>query len=504
MVLLGCSGNPNFGDDTTGDDSGMGSDSTNPTNDGSMPGDEQPVMVTGALATGITVTDLTVLQAVEVKVVSSGAMATKNAPLVAGRRGLVRAFFSLGSGWSPRKITGILTLHTAGTDHVFSAQMTPTAASSDGNFNSTFNFNADESAFGTDTTFLVQLYDQAASGTGPSSAQYPTSGTPASLGVTTTGGVKISVFPINFTGGGGSTPATGAIDMSAYQNVVLSMYPTTGVTLTLESPINYSGSVPQANGSNWSELLNTMIQKRSGDPSVDVYYYGAFAPTATFAQFCSSGCVAGLSSIPNSPSDSGQKASIGLVYGGDAASQQATGQTMTHEVGHGHGRSHAPTTYSIMGCSTPSGIDPSYPYTNGGIGVWGWDITGASSKDPTQNYDIMGYCAFDWISDYTYSALASWVATDNGADMILPSTPTRYRQIMVAADGTLTVGDAFPVYGIPSGANRKVTYQAGGVTRTVDGFFYPYDHLPGGYILAPEVMPFTSVQVLGYAKPASH
>lgn len=237
---------------------------------------------------------------------------------------------------------------------------------------------------------------------------------------------------------------------------------------------------------------------------MNVYYYAAFAPTSDFNSFCGGGCVAGLSSVPNSPSDVGQKASIGLVYGGTTQYQRASGQTMGHEVGHGHGRTHAPTSYSVMGCSTPGGLDPSYPYPTGAIGVWGWDIYNWIPMDPTQYFDMMGYCSSDWISDYTYGALASWVAADNGADMVLPSKPTTYRQLLVQRDGTLKVGNAFPVYGVLSGTKRQVTYESGGATHTVDGYFYPYDHIAGGYVLAPEPAQFTSVRVAGFAAVALH
>jgi hypothetical protein len=503
LVVVGCSGSPNnFGDDSNGD-SGSGPDGSMNNGDGGPGTDTGTQPPSGGLAQNISVTGVTVLQGVEVQVVTNGKAASPNAPIVAGRQGLVRAFATLGSGFSGDKITALLTLHTGGMDHLFTAALTPKVSSTDADFTSTFNFTVDAGSFGTDTTFLVQLFDDASMDNSNTAAQYPTSGTATSLGVTQTGGVTINVYPINFTNGEGSSPAVDALDISAYQAAVMGYYPATSITVSVQPTLNYAGSVPQATGSGWTQLLNTMLQKRAGDPTVDVYYYGAFAPTADFDSYCGGGCIAGLSSIPSSPSNVTQKASIGLVYGGTAEYQQATGQTMGHEVGHGHGRSHADTTSAVMGCTTPSGIDPSFPYADGSIGVWGWDINASTSHNPSNTYDLMGYCANVWVSDYTYSALASWVATDNGADMALPQTPTQYRQIMVAGDGTLTVGNAFPVYGVVSGTKRSVSYVVNGATRTVDGYYFPYDHLPGGYILAPEVAPsFTAVQVAGYPKAA--
>ncbi len=500
VALASCSGNDNTwgggGDDsgtTPGDDSG-----TTPVDDSGAPlpgkdGSTPPPPANAPLATGLSVTGLVVDQAVEVNVVKNGAMATKNAPVVAGRPGVVRVFVTPTATFS-HALTGVLTLHTAGQDHTFNASLTPASASTDASYWSTFNFNVDAASFGTDTTFLVQIKDPTGTGTGDSSAQFPNSGTPASLGVQTSGTVKIYVFPIHFTSGGG-TPATGASDINAYQALVQSMYPASSVQLTVQPTMSYSGAIPTANGSNWSSLLNAMTQKRAGDSSPDVYYYGAFAPSSSFQTFCGGGCVAGLSNVPSSPSDYSQKASIGLVYGGDSQSQQATGQTMAHEVGHGHGREHSPTNYNVQGCSQPSGVDPSYPYANGAIGVWGYDTAGAGPVDPTKYYDIMGYCENDWISDYTYKALFNWIAADNGADMIVSKTPVTYRMITVEPDGSLTMGDAFPVYGPVSGQPRTVSFDDNGTMRRATGWFTPYDHVQGGTILVEEPPHFDAIRV---------
>ncbi len=495
---LACSGNSNFGDDTTADTGTTGDGGTDgtTTNDTGTP----PPPTNAPLATGLSITNISVLQGVETTIVKNGSPAAPNAPVVANRMGVVRVFVTPGSTFTPHAITGVLTLHTSGQDHTFTASLNPKVASSDGAFTSTFNFNVDAASLGTDTTFLVQLKDPTGTGTGDTSAQYPKTGTPTALGAKLSGVVKINVFPIHFTSGGG-TPATAPSDILAYKDIVMGIYPVSDVQITVESPISYSGSIPSADGSiGWSSLLNYMIQKRAADPTPDVYYYGAFAPTSSFASYCGGGCVAGLSSLPSSPSNYSQKASIGLVYNGGAGEGQATGQTMAHEVGHGHGRSHAPTSYNVQGCSQPSGVDPSYPYTDGAIGVWGYNITSGSPMDPSQYYDIMGYCAYDWISDYTFTALFDWVAADNGNDMYIPKTPVTYRMIVVAGDGSLTLGDAFPVYGPVDGTPRTVTYDDNGTKRTVTGYYYPYDHVPGGYILAPEPAHFTSLRVTEYSK----
>jgi len=496
-LFVACASSTNFGDDTT--DSGTpGDDGGTPGDDGTAPDPDagNPPPSNAPLATGITVSGVTLNQGVEVNVVKNGAPATKNAPLIAGRPGLLRVFVTPSSAFS-HALTGELTLTTGGTPKTFTSSLTPTTTSSDASMGSTFNFNVDAASLATDTTFLVKIKDPQGSGSGSNTAQYPTSGTATSLGVKNAGSVKINVYPIKFSSGGG-TPATGAIDIGAYQKIVMGLYPAANVTLSVQSTLTYTGSIPDAYDQSgaWEYLLSYLQKKRAADPSPDVYYYGAFAPSSSFASFCGSGCIAGLSGIPSGPTNYSQKASIGLAYGGNSFDQQSTAQTMAHEVGHGHGREHSPTTQSVQYCSTPSGTDPSYPYAHGGIGVWGWDIINQKAKDPSQFFDIMGYCESDWISDYTYGKLYSWIAADNGFDMVTGDAVT-YRQIFVKADGTLEVGDAFPVYGPMSGEQHTVTFDDG---HSATGFYFPYDHVGGGYVLVPEPAHFTSLQVKDFSK----
>jgi len=109
---------------------------------------------------------------------------------------------------------------------------------------------------------------------------------------------------------------------------------------------------------------------------------------------------------------------------------------------------------------------------------------------------MMGYCESDWISDYTFNALYKWIATDNGFDMVA-GTPVTYRQIFVKADGTLTMGYAFPVYGPMDGQQHTVTFDDG---HSATGYFFPYDHIGGGYIMVPEPSHFGSLKVPDFSK----
>jgi hypothetical protein len=77
---------------------------------------------------------------------------------------------------------------------------------------------------------------------------------------------------------------------------------------------------------------------------------------------------------------------------------------VTHELGHNFGRSHAP-------CGNPSAPDPSYPYANASIGVYGIDLGDMTLKSPSVYADVMSYCSPDWISDYTYTGVLAFRGT---------------------------------------------------------------------------------------------
>lgn len=67
----------------------------------------------------------------------------------------------------------------------------------------------------------------------------------------------------------------------------------------------------------------------------------------------------------------------------------------THELGHNMNLSHAP-------CGGAGGPDPSFPYSDGSSGVWGYNFERSRLVDPKQFKDVMGYCSPDWISDYHF------------------------------------------------------------------------------------------------------
>lgn len=111
-----------------------------------------------------------------------------------------------------------------------------------------------------------------------------------------------------------------------------------------------------------------------------------------------------------------------------------------HEVGHTMNLYHAP-------CGGAGGPDPAYPYGDGSIGVWGYDIAGGRLLDPGLYRDVMGYC-FEhiWISDYQFDrAMTHRLSGDGGInhDAETAASPGPGRGEMLVVWGAVREGRLF-------------------------------------------------------------
>ncbi|MYA33508.1 MAG: hypothetical protein F4Y33_07560, partial [Gemmatimonadales bacterium] len=81
---------------------------------------------------------------------------------------------------------------------------------------------------------------------------------------------------------------------------------------------------------------------------------------------------------------------------------------VAHELGHTFSLAHAP-------CGNPLGVDPTYPYSDGSIGAWGYDAR-SDALVPPDTPELMGYCGSQWISDYHFrKAMGHRLTTESGA-----------------------------------------------------------------------------------------
>lgn len=451
-----------------------------------------------SLAGGVTISEIAVYQAVKVPIVKDGARVTKrNAGLAAGRDALLRVFIKPGDGFEAKALRAELRIFVEGQDKptVLKDTKTLSAASTDAAMESTFNFEIPGDKLPQGAQFLVSILDDTVPKTKATDipSQYPMDGTPEGFELSTTGALKIQLVPIKYMAdGSGRQPDITQAQLDRYNEVLMSLYPTSKVELTTHAPYEWSQRI-SANGSGWSPLLQSIMRLRNSEGAADdVYYYAIFAPTASFGSFCQQGCVMGLSTVAKAPDDSWARASIGVGFGGYEAAF-----TMAHEVGHAHGREHSP-------CGGANGPDPAYPYPNAQLGSWGYDILQKELIAPTKATDIMGYCNPQWISDYTYNKLFErmrTLAAATGQSRIAGPTTSgasqSYRMVDVAADGTMTMGQPVAVQTSLGGEARAVRFlsDSGAEVATGEARYYAYDHLPGGFMLVPEGAPVAATRL---------
>lgn len=485
LILAACGGDDPSAITTPDDDGGtvpdgaILDDSGKPiTPDGGK--DSGPPVITGTpLVENLAITEVAVFQTVKIGLMKAGAPVAPKPAVVADRAGLVRAYVTPGSGYSPHAIQAQLVLESGGNKTTYPVEVTPSGPSSDGVLSSTINFEIPANVFKTDTKFSIALREKTGNKTVTTSdAQWPTDGTTASLGVVSTGPqLKIVIVPIQYnTDGSGRLPDTSPTQIQRYKDIFGAMYPvpTVDVTVRAQGPVPVSFTVA-SNGTGISSLLNTVLQTRAQDkPASDVYYWGAIAPASSFSAFCGGGCVTGLSPLVTNPNDSSSRASVGMGFTGESSVY-----TAIHEIGHAHGRNHAP-------CGGASGTDPNYPYSNGSIGVWGYNILTKTLLDPAKYKDAMSYCSPDWWSDYQYGALLTRVKAVNGAQVVA-GIPRPYRFGTVDEAGGISWNAEATLDVTPGGDPRDVEYLdgSGHAVATKTGYYYSYDHLPGGTLMAP-------------------
>jgi hypothetical protein len=406
LLVAGCSGDDDGGDDThemeenpaTGDGDGDGdADSDHP---GAMCGNGQETFVDG-----LSLRDFAIYQVVKIDVIKDRTWQTQRvAPIVAGKKALVRVFVTVKEGWKPHSVNGVLTLENGGVKKYLVDDFTPTGDSSDTSAASTLNFDVEGADITPETKFAISITEkECTENVGQASqVRVPTKGT-QDLGAKNIAKLRVVVVPVTVNG---ITPDTSEDQRQLMHDTMLAMYPVPEVELSFREPINWPTNV-QAFGQGWSDVLNEIGYLRQRDnPDDDVYYYGVMTPTDSFYSFCQSGCVLGLAPQTVFVSPDQQ---IGLGVGFVNAE---TYTTMAHEVGHAHGRAHAP-------CGGAAGPDPGFPNDNGNTDVWGWDSRDGSLKLPS-NKDIMGYCAPVWIGAYTYKSLAARCMEVNNTFRIAP------------------------------------------------------------------------------------
>lgn len=422
-----------------------------------------------APADGVTVTRVSIYQGVERRLMQDGAALASSTPVVAQREALLRVFYD-----APAPIDVTARLHLDGV--VLEQQVALGGVSSDSQIDSTINFDLPPHLMTLGASYRVELLQPFAETSGNNAtATYPAAGGTASLETAKSGTLKVTLVPIQYNAdGSGRLPDTSAGQLQQYENEFYAMYPVENVELTVRNAVGWNNNV-SAGGGGWGNLLNAIADLRQQDNApFDTYYYGILSPASSLSTYCSGGCVLGLGFVGSAMDDYG-RAAIGIGFSGGASVD-----TALHELGHNHGREHAP-------CGGASGTDPGFPHSGAKIGVWGYNLLTQQLYAPNSFVDLMSYCDPPWISDYNFTAIFNRVAQVSGADFHVPASQQHltYQRAQVDGSGNLAWLSPITLARPPVGAAAAATIETAAGPESTTATFLPYDHLPGGVLFVP-------------------
>ena len=140
---------------------------------------------------------------------------------------------------------------------------------------------------------------------------------------------------------------------------------------------------------------------------------------------------------------------------------------LAHEVGHTLDLLHAP-------CGGALGTEPDFPYSNGSIGVWGFDFRDSTLVSPESRRDIMGYCYNKgWLSDYYFEKVIRVREEKEGreAQARMAGAGAKGEMLVLsggALNGELRIQPVHSMFTTQTLPERSGPYRIEGHTRTGD------------------------------------
>lgn len=377
-------------------------------------------------AKGITLTDIVADQGVAVPIGRDGLMlggADRNAYIIANRRTLIRAYFTVEEGFVPRPLRAKITLRYAdGREESGDKVLTISGDSAANHLDSTFWWHLPPEMIEPGMSLEIRVWETVAPAPDelppPAPPVFPTSGV-ALLGVETSYQVmRVLLVPIKHQLDGKTCPDAPVLDevaLTRFHDYLFMQNPVEQVDLAVREPITWTDGL-----GSFSPLLSHLSKLRAEDGATpEVYYYGVVRP-------CDGGPdgVGGQAfGIPNQPTKSNgyQRVSVGRFYG----SLASTVDTFVHEVGHSQGRYH-------IDCGGAAGTDPNYPYPGGKTGVWGFGVLHATLHSPNK-VDYMTYCGPTWVSDWAWNKVYAVIKELSSWDNEGPRAVEPARELLIGA-----------------------------------------------------------------------
>lgn len=448
----------------------------------------------GRLARDVYLWLVTLNQGVQVPLVVEGEAVAPSAPIVAGRPGLLRVFLLPEEGFQRRELLAELVVETGGEVTVLRATADVREASATDDLDSTLNFELPPELLAEDTRWSLAVREVDGAPTAAPGPTWPEVDEELTwsedvddayvlprvgLGASAWGGtLRVHIVPVRHDAdGSGRLPDTSDEQLELIRARLYALYPVREVELTVGA--EYPTSIVFDSSSDpMSDLLQEMatLREERGIP-FDTYVYGMVNPDPTYEEYCAQGCTAGIAYRVSNPNTSRLRSGVGLGYSGER-----TADTLAHEVGHNHDRGHAP-------CGNPGNPDTAFPYPNGGIGAWGWDVGTGELKSPGEYSDVMGYCSERWISDYQFDALWRRVSAVEG----LASWEGEPQAVQVVGERSseLRPGPIWSLRALPQGESVPVRLLdgSGSVLEVLDAVRVPIEDADTATLLLPLLGP---------------
>lgn len=331
----------------------------------------------------------------------------RNTFLVSDRDTLIRAHWEVADGWQPHEVRAVLTVvaPTGTTEHeqivVVEGDSTPTSLAR------TFYFGlvAEVGETSPGTSYQLELFekDTEQDASLPELARVNPSAGAMQVGFETSPmEMKVMLVPIHYVADGKDRrPDLSEDNLDVFLDHLYEQNPVQDVQYQIHSEVPYTQVM-----NNLGSLLPIMAQLKDQEGADSNIYYHALIDIDCAVAGCGSSGVAGIAYLSNpTQSDSLQRVAATIYY-----DIESSAETFVHEIGHNQGFSHVECPDADA-----AGPDPSYPYTDGKIGNWGFGIRTFGLHNPTASHDYMTYCSNTWASDWTFNkayqrikTLTSW------------------------------------------------------------------------------------------------
>ena len=463
---------------TTGHEESTGDDPI--VDDESSTGASDPV-VPIEYARGIRLTRMTANQGVQVELVHDGVEVSpdeRDTRLIAGRRTLLRGFWTLHADFEPRELVGQLTIEYPDGSTLEQSFVTRVEGeSTDGGASFQWLLEPDEVVSGMRWRARVLEPD-------PALTTLEVSDPPPVLPLPDQGTIDVYERPLELQvvlvpvrhqfEGCESTPEITEKDVEDLRNELEQMNPVQRAIFTVREPMLYTESI--AAGPAFTPVLVELSKTRTDDGVADnVYYYGLLDSCDGFPP----GLLGQAFGIPDGPTpeNASQRVSTGRWNGSGAAAAR----TFVHEIGHSQGRRH-------VRCSGgEAGVDVNYPHPNGRINVWGFGIYDFRLRTPTGGRDYMSYCADRWISDYGWELVIPVIETLTSWDYELQEPKPRQTMLygVLHEDGTQDWWTA--PGGLPQSttAEHAIVFEVGALPVSTPAFVQTIPHGSARLVVAP-------------------